>query len=164
MTLVYGGGSVGLMGKIANTVLQQGGEVIGVIPETLFKKEVALLTVSDLKIVHSMHERKALIEQLSDGFIAMPGGLGTIEEIFEMLTWGQLGLHNKPAGFLNTRGYFNSLFAFLDSMQKNQFIHTQHYQMIINEDKPDRLLDRFESYLPPATDKSQWAKDFHKTR
>jgi uncharacterized protein (TIGR00730 family) len=155
--LVFGGGAVGLMGVIARTVLEKGGEVVGVIPEAMVKKEVALKEVPDLRIVGSMHERKALIAELSDGFIAMPGGLGTIEEIFEALTWTQLDIQSKPCGFLNAGNYFEHLIKFLDHMSEQKFINKKHRSMIILEKDPEILLAKIKSYQHPKVDKSAWA-------
>ena len=155
--LVFGGGMVGLMGVIARSVLEKGGEVVGVIPEAMVKKELALKELTDLRIVGSMHERKALIAELSDGFIAMPGGLGTIEEIFETLTWSQLGIHKKPCGFLNTCDYFHHIINFLDHMCDQQFVNEKHRAMIMIENDPETLLEKFKSYQLPDVDKSAWA-------
>jgi uncharacterized protein (TIGR00730 family) len=157
MGLVFGGGMIGLMGVIARSVLENGGEVIGVIPEALYKKQLALQGLTDLRIVGSMHERKAVIADLSGGFIAMPGGLGTIEEIFEALTWTQLGIHTKPCGFLNIRNYYNHLIKFLDHMSDQNFIDENHRSMIIMEKDPDILLTKIKSYAHPEVDKSAWA-------
>jgi len=155
--LVFGGGTVGLMGVIARIFLEQDGEFIGVIPEAMVKKELDLKELTDLRIVGSMHERKALIAELSDGFIAMPGGLGTIEEIFEALTWSQLGIHTKPCGFLNARNYFHQLIKFLDHMSDQHFINEKHREMILIENDPETLLAKFKSYQHPDVDKSAWA-------
>jgi uncharacterized protein (TIGR00730 family) len=155
--LVFGGGAIGLMGIIARDVLKNGGEVIGVIPEALYKKQLALQELTDIRIVGSMHERKALIAELSDGFIAMPGGLGTIEEIFEVLTWTQLGIHTKPCGFLNVRNYFSHLIKFLDHMRDQNFISEKHRSMIIIEENPEELLTKIKSYKHQEVDKSAWA-------
>jgi uncharacterized protein (TIGR00730 family) len=142
--LVYGGGNVGLMTVIADTVLESGGEVTGVIPDALVSKEVAHRGLSDLRVVGSMHERKALMAELSDGFIAMPGGIGTLEEFFEVLSWAQLGLHEKPCGLLNATGYYDRLIAFLDHAVTEDFIKPKHRALMIVEANPERLLDRFE--------------------
>jgi len=155
--LVFGGGAVGLMGVIARTVLEKGGEVVGVIPEAMVKKEVALKEVPDLRIVGSMHERKALIAELSDGFIAMPGGLGTVEEIFEALTWTQLGIHIKPCGFFNIHNYFDHLLKFLDHMSDQHFVNEKHREMILIDNDPEILLNKLNSYQHPNVDKSTWA-------
>ena len=129
--LVYGGASVGIMGEIANAVLEEGGEVTGVIPRMLMEKEVAHTGVSDLRIVGSMHERKALMAELADGFIALPGGLGTFEEFFEVLTWEQLGMHQKPCGLLNVGQYYSKLVDFLDYAVFQQFIKAEHRSGVI---------------------------------
>ena len=160
--LVYGGGKVGLMGKIAQTVMQGGGEVIGIIPKDLADKEVAFTMLSDLRVVDSMHSRKALMEELSDGFIALPGGLGTIEEFFEMLTWGQLGIHQKPCGLLNVKGYFNQLIGFINHIVDEQFVEKEHRAMILMDQTPEGLLQQFFSYEHPTTDKAQWALEAEK--
>jgi uncharacterized protein (TIGR00730 family) len=142
--LVYGGGNVGLMNVIADTVLGSGGEVIGVIPNALVSREVAHRGLTELRVVQSMHERKALMAELSDGFIAMPGGIGTMEEIFEVLSWAQLGLHDKPCGLLNAAGYYDPLIQFLDHAVSADFIKPQHRALMIVEERPAALLDRFE--------------------
>ena len=154
--LVYGGGGVGLMGEIANTFMEKGAEIIGVIPRDLFEKEVACSGLSDLRIVNSMHERKSLMIELSDGFIALPGGFGTIEEFFEVLTWAQLGIHGKPCGILNIRGYFNYLIEFLDHMVNQKFIGKEHRSMVLIADNPAELINKFQSYRPPQIDKARW--------
>jgi uncharacterized protein (TIGR00730 family) len=147
--VVYGGASVGTMGVLADTVLAEGGHVIGIIPQALVDKEVAHLGLSELHVVKSMHERKTLMAELSDGFIALPGGLGTLEEVFEILTWGMLGLHQKPVGLLNTRDYYRSLIAFLDHAAAEKFIMEVHRAMLLVEQEPERLLERFARYKPP---------------
>lgn len=157
MVLVFGGARVGLMGKIADAVRKQNGDVIGVIPRSLYDKEVAFTDLPDLRIVESMHERKALMGELSDGFIALPGGLGTIEEIFEVLTWAQLGMHDKPCGILNVDHFFDSLVEFLDNVTDQGFIDSDHRDMIMIDNDSERLLKRFKSYVPPKTDKAKWA-------
>ncbi len=151
--LVYGGASVGIMGEIANTVLDGGGEVIGVIPQSLVDKEVSHNGLTELKVVNTMHERKAIMAEMSDGFIALPGGLGTIEELFEVLTWSQLGFHKKPCSLLNIKQYYNSLSKFLDHAVEEQFIKPIHREMLLVEDDPSKLLDAMEEYNPPAVDK-----------
>ncbi len=160
--LVYGGGRVGLMGEIASTVNNKSGSVIGVIPKELFKKEVAYSELSDLRVVDTMHERKALMASISDGFIAMPGGLGTIEEFFEVLTWTQLGFHSKPCGLLNICGYYDQLLKFLDHSVSEKFIEPVHRSMILIDDDPEALLDKFMNYEPLKTDKIKWALDLLK--
>jgi len=154
--LVYGGASVGLMGRLAETMMDGGGNVIGVIPTSLADKEVALTRLPDLRVVPSMHDRKAMMADLSDGFIALPGGLGTIEEFFEMLTWTQLGIHTKPCGLLNVSRYFDRLVDFLDEAQDKLFIRPEHRSMILVEGEPEALLDRFEGYEQPEVDKAEW--------
>jgi uncharacterized protein (TIGR00730 family) len=145
--LVYGGGNVGLMNIIANTALQDGGYVIGVIPDGLVSKEVAHTGLSELRVVHSMHERKALMAELSAGFVALPGGIGTMEEFFEVLSWAQLGLHNKPCGLLNVDGYYDSLINFLDHAVAQDFVKPKHRALLTIENQVTRLLDRFETIL-----------------
>ena len=154
--LVYGGARVGLMGEIASTVIRAKGEVIGVIPKDLVEKEVAHSNLSDLRIVGTMHERKSLMAELSDGFIAMPGGFGTMEEIFEAITWAQLSFHDKPCGFLNIKGYYNDLIKFLDHSVEENFIVPEHRAMIVIDDDPESLLEKFLNYEPPKIDKAKW--------
>lgn len=151
--LVYGGGNVGLMGVVADASLAAGGEAVGVIPEALFAKEVAHGGLTQLHRVHSMHERKTLMYDLSDGFIALPGGLGTLEEIFEVLTWGQLGLHQKPCGFLNVEGYFDPLLAFLDDAVRRRFVKEKHRALVMTSPDVDGLLEQFERFHAPRLDK-----------
>jgi uncharacterized protein (TIGR00730 family) len=151
--LVYGGAKVGIMGAIADTVLNRGKEVIGVMPRFLVEKEVAHSGLSELRIVATMHERKNLMAELSDAFIALPGGLGTIEEFFEVVTWAQLGIHNKPCGLLNVCGYFANLMMFLDTAASENFIRKEHRKMIFLHEKPEYLLHQFESYRAPAVAK-----------
>ena len=141
--LVYGGGNVGLMSVVADIALELGGHVTGVIPNSLVSKEVAHLGLSDLRVVNSMHERKALMAELSDGFIAMPGGIGTMEEFFEVLSWAQLGIHAKPCGLLNVSGYYDPLIQFLDHAVSEDFIKPKHRALMIVEREPGKLLDRF---------------------
>jgi uncharacterized protein (TIGR00730 family) len=152
--VVYGGASVGTMGVLANTVLAEGGHVIGIIPQSIVDMEVVHRGVSDLRVVTSMHERKALMAELSDGFIALPGGLGTLDEVFEILTWGQLGLHRKPCGLLNIRDYYRGLVDFLDHAVAERFIAAIHRAMLLVEEEPERLLEQFEHYRAPAV--AQW--------
>jgi uncharacterized protein (TIGR00730 family) len=147
--LVYGGGNVGLMGVVADAALQAGGEVIGVIPEALMKLEVGHLDLTELHVVGSMHERKALMADLSDAFIALPGGIGTMEELFEVWTWGQLGMHPKPLGFLDVAGYYDHLHAFLDYATDEGFLRDRHRAMVAVENDAATLLDRFDAYRPP---------------
>lgn len=151
--LVYGGASVGIMGAVANAALAGGAEVIGVIPRALATREVAHPGLSDLEVVDSMHQRKARMAELSDGFVAMPGGWGTIDEIFEALTWGQLGLHRKPCGLLNVAGYFDHLQAFLEHAMDQAFVRTEYRPMMIVEQDPATLLARFRDYRAPTVRK-----------
>jgi uncharacterized protein (TIGR00730 family) len=156
--LVFGGGRVGLMGTVATAVLQAGGQVTGVIPQHLYEREVAYNGLINLEIVGSMHERKARMVELSDGFIALPGGLGTFEEILETLTWAQLGLHQKPCGLLNVAGYYDLMAAFLNHAVQQGFLAAPHKEMLIVEQEPDQLLERFRVYRPPQADKAQIAR------
>lgn len=151
--LVYGGGKVGLMGAIADTVMAAGGEVIGVIPEFLAAKEIAHTGLSQLHIVESMHERKALMTDLSDGFIALPGGFGTLEEFCEILTWTQLGLHQKPQGLLNVEGYFDPLIELFDHAVAEAFVKPNHRSLVLQAKEPDVLLDQFANYKFENIDK-----------
>lgn len=147
--VVYGGSSVGLMATLSDVMLDELGDVIGVIPRMLVEREVANTQLADLRIVESMHERKALMAELADGFVALPGGIGTLEEFFEIWTWGQLGMHEKPCGLLNIAGYFDPLLAFLDRAVEERFVRQVHREMVIVESDPSRLLDRFQAYEPP---------------
>ncbi len=146
--LIYGGASVGLMGVIADTMLAGGGEVIGIIPSVLRKREVVHENLSALHLVDSMHQRKAMMEQLADGFIALPGGFGTLDETFEILTWAQLGMHQKPIGLLNVNGYFDQLVAFLQHTASEQFVHSDQLQGLVVDDDPASLVARFGDYRP----------------
>jgi hypothetical protein len=141
--LVYGGGNVGLMGTIADEVLRLGGQVTGVIPEALVRMEVAHKDLTAQHIVRDMHERKALMAELSDGFIAMPGGLGTLEELFEMLTWSQLGFHRKPVGLLNVEGFYDGLIAFVGHQVAQGFVKPAQAELMMHEKTPQALLRRF---------------------
>ncbi|MBN1976616.1 MAG: TIGR00730 family Rossman fold protein [Anaerolineae bacterium] len=154
--LVYGGAKVGTMGQLASAALAAGGEVTGVIPEQLAAKEVAFTELADLQVVGSMHARKARMVELSDGFIALPGGLGTFEEFFEALTWAQLGLHHKPCGLLNVCGYYDKLMAFLDHAVAQQFVKAEYRAMALVDEDPERLLEKFAAYRPPEIDKAAW--------
>lgn len=151
--LVYGGAGIGLMGLLADTVLQLGGRAVGVIPEALARKEVVHKSLTEIHVTQSMHERKTLMAERSDGFIAMPGGIGTFEEIFEIWTWAQLGLHAKPCGLLNMAGYYDALNTFLDHACAEQFLKPQHRSMLIVEQEPEQLLDRFARYRRPSVQK-----------
>jgi uncharacterized protein (TIGR00730 family) len=148
--LVYGGSSVGLMRQLADAVSVEGGEIIGVIPQFLIELEGAQHGLAELRIVRSMHERKALMADLSDGFIALPGGLGTLEEFFETLTWTQLGIHRKPCGLLNTRGYYDDLLRFLDYGVSQQFIKPAYREMILVAEQPEDVICKMEEYQKPA--------------
>ena len=148
--LVYGGAGIGIMGMVADQVLKLGGQAIGVIPKALAHKEVAHKNLTELHVTQSMHERKMLMAELSDGFIALPGGIGTLEELFEIWTWAQLGFHNKPCGLLNVEGYYDSLIGFLDHVLAEQFVKKDHHAMLIVETNPDALLDHYINYQPPA--------------
>jgi len=151
--LVYGGGKVGLMGIVADAVLAKGGDVIGVIPKALFAKEVAHIGLSDLRIVNSMHERKAMMADLFDGFIALPGGFGTFEEICEAITWTQLGLQKKPCGFLSVDGFYDSLADMFEHATKENFIRRSTSSIAVFENDPVKLLEFFENWLPPSSEK-----------
>jgi uncharacterized protein (TIGR00730 family) len=153
ITLVYGGGRVGLMGVLADAVLENGGDAIGVIPHALDTKELAHEGLTEMHVVDSMHARKALMADLSDAFLALPGGLGTCDELFEIVTWAQLGLHTKPCGLLNVAGYYDKLIALLDHAVDEQFIKPQHRDLILVERGHRRLLERMRSYRPPVTEK-----------
>jgi uncharacterized protein (TIGR00730 family) len=148
--LVYGGASIGIMGMVANQVLKLGGHVTGVIPKALAHKEVMHNHLTELHITQSMHERKMLMAELADGFIALPGGIGTLEELFEIWTWAQLGFHHKPCGLLNVEGYYDSLIKFLDHVLAEQFVKHHHHAMLMVEKNPDLLLDRYVNYQPPV--------------
>ena len=154
--LVYGGGNVGLMGVIADAALAAGGEVIGVIPKSLADREVAHHGVTDLRIVDSMHTRKAMMADLSDAFVAMPGGVGTFEELFEAITWTQLGLHRKPCGLLNVAGFYTPLALFIDQAVSDGFIKPVHRAAIVVDDDPVRLLDTLTTIDLP--DVPKWIK------
>lgn len=148
--LVYGGASVGLMGALADAVLAGGGEVIGVMPQFLVDHEIAHHGLAELRVTRSMHERKAQMASLADGFIAMPGGIGTLEEIFEVWTWAQLGRHHKPCALLNTCGFYDGLGAFLDIQVKEGFLRNPHRATLLSESAPNRLLAAMQNYRPAA--------------
>jgi uncharacterized protein (TIGR00730 family) len=153
LTLVYGGGCVGLMGTIADAVLAAGGQVIGVIPGFLADKELAHQGCTELHVVETMHQRKLLMADLADGFVAMPGGFGTLEELFEVLTWGQLGLHDKPVGVLNTQGFYDSLLALLDHMSGEAFLRPENRSQVLQNVSAAALLDAMEAYQPVRLEK-----------
>ena len=152
--LVYGGGKVGLMSIIADKVLELKGHVTGVIPDALVTKEVAHRGLTDMRIVKSMHERKAVMAELSQGFVAMPGGIGTLEELFEVLSWAQLGIHDKPCGLLNGAGYYQPLIDFLDHAVTEGFLKPKHRALLVIENQPEDLLDRIEAAISPDAAKS----------
>ncbi len=155
--LVYGGASVGLMGAVADAVLDNGGHVVGVMPRALVDKEIAHGGLSELRVVGSMHERKALMAELADGFIALPGGLGTFEELFEVWTWAQLGYHGKPCALLNVGGFYDKLASFLDEVVERGFVKPVHRAMLIVESEPDALIAAIRAYEPPTVIK--WIKE-----
>jgi uncharacterized protein (TIGR00730 family) len=157
ITLVYGGSNIGLMGEIANSMIDRNGNVIGIIPQVLVDKEVAFTHLQDLRVVNSMHERKALMAELADGFISMPGGFGTLEETIEMLTWTQLGIHEKPIGLFNVEGYFDRLCGFIDHMVSEGFLVQGFRDMLLMDRQPDGLLDKMIKFRPPQVDK--WWED-----
>lgn len=153
IALVYGGGNVGLMGVISDEVLRLGGKVTGVIPQALMDKEVGHGGLTRLHIVKDMHERKAMMAELSDGFIAMPGGIGTMEELFEVLTWSQLGFHDKPIGLLNAHGFYDRLVEFIRHLVDEQFLKAEQASLLMHEADAPTLLKRFKSYQPQYHDK-----------
>ncbi len=153
LELVYGGAAKGIMGVIADTVLEHGGTAHGVIPKLLEEKEIAHGGLTQLHVVASMHERKSMMAELSDGFIALPGGFGTLEEIIEILTWGQLQFHDKPCGVLNVSGYFDHLMAYLDHAEREGFLRAENRQMLLQDTDPAGLIRQFERYKAPHVDK-----------
>ncbi len=152
--LVYGGASVGLMGAVADSALSAGGEVIGVIPQALVRAEVAHAGLVDLRVVGTMHERKALMAELADAVIALPGGTGTLDELFELFTWSQLGLHAMPIGLLDVAGYWQPLLAFLDHAVSERFLRAEHRETLLVESEPELLLDRLAEHRPAV--RSKW--------
>ncbi|MBO9541998.1 TIGR00730 family Rossman fold protein [bacterium] len=158
--LVYGGASVGVMTEVADTVLEAGGEVIGVIPETLLQREVGHRGLTELHVVQTMHERKALMASRSDAFIGLPGGYGTFEELFEVITWGQLGIHRKPVGLLNVAGYYDAFMALVDHAVAEGFIPPSHRGLILVDTTPEGLLDQLEAYQVPDLGR-KWADKEH---
>ncbi len=150
ITLVFGGATVGLMGRLADTVVSEGGEAIGVIPQALVDREIAHLGLTDLHVVDTMHERKQRMADLSDAFVALPGGLGTLDELFEIYTWGQLGMHGKPIGLMNVEGYFDGLVAFLEHAVAERFVREDHRDMLIIEEEPTPMLERLQSFDPAS--------------
>jgi hypothetical protein len=151
--LVYGGANVGLMGDLATEVRSLGGRVTGVMPGSLVEREIANRDLEDLRIVRTMHERKELMADLSDAFVALPGGMGTLEELFEVLTWAQLGLHRKACGLLDVDGFFRPLLTFLDHTVGEGFLQAEHRRLLLVDTDPGRLLDRLAAYVPEFTDK-----------
>ena len=153
IALVYGGGNVGRMGEIADEVLRLGGQVTGVIPTALLQREVGHRGLTQLHVVDNMHERKAMMAELADGFIAMPGGIGTLEELFEVMTWSQLGFHDKPIGVLNVEGYYDTLLAFIQHSADQGFLKTQHASLLMVESDASTLLHRFDTFEAQPHDK-----------
>jgi uncharacterized protein (TIGR00730 family) len=151
--IVYGGSGVGLMGVLADTALAAGGEVIGVIPDGVLEREVGHRGLADLRVVGSMHERKAMMADLADAFVAAPGGVGTLEELVEVYTWSQLGIHSKPVGLLDTGGYWSPLAAWLDHAVQQRFLRPEHRAMLLSEPEPAALLDRLAAWEPPGVTK-----------
>ena len=150
MTLVYGGSSNGLMGAVADTVLHEGGQVIGVIPKVLGDREISHTGLTQLFTVSTMHERKAKMAELADGFVVLPGGTGTLEEFFEIFTWGQIGLHQKPCGLLNIQHYYDPLISLFDHMFNQKFLQEKFRSMLLIEEKPAALIDQFYHYVAPT--------------
>jgi uncharacterized protein (TIGR00730 family) len=151
--IVYGGGRVGLMGALADSARAAGGEVVGVMPQALVDREIGHTGIDDLRVVDTMHERKALMVELADAFIALPGGIGTLEELFEVYTWAQLGIHAKPLALLDVAGYYEPLAAFLDHAVAQRFLRTETRAMLAVADSLESVLDSFEHWHPPATHK-----------
>ncbi len=153
ITTVYGGASVGVMGALADGALDAGGRVIGIIPESLVSRELAHKSLHELKVVGTMHQRKAMMNDLSDGFISLPGGIGTLEELFEVLSWAQIGIHRKPCGLLNAAGYYDRLLDFLDYAVSQGFVGPNQRELLLVEEDPEALLGLMESYQPPLHDR-----------
>ena len=151
--IVYGGGALGLMGILADTAMEAGGEVVGIMPQALIDREIAHRGLKDMRVVGSMHERKALMADLADAFIALPGGIGTLEELIEVYTWSKLGMHRKPIGVLNVNGYYDSLAAFLDDAVQERFLPEQDREVLIFEPDPGALLARMAGAEPPPAEK-----------
>lgn len=151
--VVYGGSNVGLMGQLADGALEAGGEVIGVIPRMFVNKGIDHWGITEIRVVDSMHERKAIMAELGDAFVALPGGMGTLEEFFEVLTWAQLGMHHKPCGLLNVRGYYSKLNDFLDYAVAQRFVKAEHRSMVLIAETPDALLRKFQEYRAPVIEK-----------
>ena len=153
LRVVFGGGQVGLMGVLADAVLDAGGEAVGVMPKALLEKEIGHQSLTGLHVVSTMHERKALMADLSDGFIALPGGYGTFEELLEVLTWAQLSLHEKPCGLLNVEGFYDPLLSLFDHAVGEGFVRGDHRALALTAEGPERLLDLMQSHAPPSTEK-----------
>jgi uncharacterized protein (TIGR00730 family) len=151
--LVYGGGRVGLMGKVADSVMQNGGKVVGIIPEALATREIAHAGLTELIVVDSMHERKAMMAELSDGFIALPGGFGTFEELCEIITWAQLGIHQKACGILNIEGFYDNLIALFDHSTSQNFIRPEYRSLVIVDENIENLYSKMKTYVPPVLEK-----------
>lgn len=149
MTLVYGGGGTGMMGRLADGVLEAGGEVIGILTEQFDTPALRHGRLTERRVVPTMHQRKAMMADLSEAFLALPGGFGTLEELFEVLCWAQLGLHQRPIGLLNTRGYYDPLLAAIQRARAEGFIYQEHHDLFFTEPEPDALLDRIDGYRPP---------------
>lgn len=156
ITTVYGGSNMGLMGILAESALAAGGKVIGVIPNSLVQKEISHHGLTELHVVDTMHERKSMMAEISDGFIALPGGIGTMDEFFEIFTWGQLGFHQKPCGLLNIGGYYSKLMTFLDQVVDEGFLKKAHKEMVVLASTPTEILDAFSHYTPPTV--SKWTE------
>ena len=153
LAIVYGGASKGIMGVLADAALDAGGTVLGIMPHSLVRKEIAHQGLSELRVTETMHERKAMMAELADGFVALPGGFGTLEEIVEALTWGQLRFHDKPCGLLNVAGYYDRLGRFLEHAEAEGFVRAAHRRMLLIDDDPSSLLDAFARYQPPTVAK-----------
>lgn len=151
VTIIFGGGGTGMMGALADGALAAGGQVLGIIPRRFNNAELAHPRLTELRVVETMHERKAAMAELGQAFIALPGGYGTLEELFEILTWSQIGLHTKPVGLLNVRGYFDPLLTFIEHMRVEGFIYDEHRALLASEAEPEALLQRLEDFRPPPT-------------
>jgi hypothetical protein len=158
LTLVYGGGGTGMMGAVADAALLAGGRVVGIIPEQFNNPTLAHAGLSELRVVDSMHTRKAQMAAEADAFLALPGGFGTLEELLEILTWAQIGLHRRPVGLLNTLGYFDLLLAFFTKAQAEGFIYSEHKELLVSEAEPEQLLARLAAYTPPAGLERWWQR------
>jgi len=156
LSLVYGGAHVGIMGAVSDRLMALGGTVVGVIPEALVEMEVAHQGLTELHVVADMHERKAKMAELADGFVSLPGGLGTLEEMFEMLTWSQLGMHGKPCGLLNVAGFYDDLLRFLDNACTEAFMLAHHRALLIDSTDPNDLITRMKAYVPVVKSKLEW--------